>query len=860
MISAPCSPNLDNLNISAKKSTNVSKIMLNVNEKLSNNDENVENRISDNNVNIEEMSCHVETTTSNPKDQQNIKFNETTTESVTKTKSVSVVDLNSSNYEKTDELTESDQTAVAAQVNEIIDEAVQINQSRKSTELNKEYEKIPQTENCFEINNNNENSDDKDHHEEKQNGEKLYKDFDRDKRRPQIQISSNGSEDLKTATVEVPIQPVLNETRTFSFHEYNDNSLPTSTTSTLNTTETPSTGPESLITSDIEDGYKGNELEKKRKSEVVKCDSKEDFIESQFEFLKEHLDNKNIDSDEEKTMEFSKRDIISSTMINENYKQPDKRQPVDKHDLINELTQIISCNRLDTFIKPNAQTDDSVAASKQSSLKNFQISAYSNGNLETTKSKPISYISESRSEQSLNPIECGDKSGSQSIFDSNGLSHATEDGTNNDVKSDETFVIPKQINRSVSFHSTSASALNDEASEADVDPGLGLYTTQRCSSYLSLNGPQKYEQNTVQSQENCLMESVQKSSSELSIADTPSLQSIKVMKSILNSSIKMNPDSKHIQKEEKTSDANENEVVIDSQIRSDAHKKETVAINQKKAWSYQGPPSINFSTWGDRPKTTVNIKSDEDYIFGGTSKMAALQKRFSGVETEKRKDVQPVAELSFKKPNLQCDSSLSKLPVVRSVEYKKNVHNDSPDSNPQITSFRPNYEVSHIVSKNSFTKNENTFFKDNTENNVFKAIPIKMTSSTQSVNSNSNFMPRVQSFNIPKETQSINQVKVTKEVETEAVDEPIFTQFKLRKTGLKEKMFDKSCKDDAKLSNGSQIENSTKPIPTAPKPPPILAKPKIRAVSMNNKVDTRDQLLDSIRNFKRDTLKRNVIY
>lgn len=838
--------------------------MLNVNEKLSNNDENVENPISDINVNDKEISCHVETTTSNPKDEENMKFNEKTTEPVIKTKSVSVVNLNSSDCEKIDKLNETDQTAVALQVNEIIDEAIQINQSRMSTELNKEYEKNPQTENGFEINNNNnDNSDEKGHLEEKQNEEEIYKDFDQDKRTPQILGPNNDSENLKNATVEVPIQPVLNETRTFSFHEYNDNSLPTSTTSTMNTTETPSTGPESLITSDIEDGYKGNELEKKRKLEVVKCDSKEDFIESQFEFLKEHLDNKtNIDSDEEKTMEFSKRDIISSTMINENHKQSDRKQPVDKNDLINELTQIISCNRLDTFIKPNAQTDDSVAASKRSSLKNFQISAYSNGNLETTKSKPISYISESRSQQSLNPIENGDKSDLQSTFDSNGLSHAIEDRTNSNVKSDETFVIAKQINRSVSFHSTSASAVDGEASDIEVDPELGLYTTQRCSSYISLNGPQKYEQNTVQSQENCSTGSVrQKSSSELSIADTPSLQSIKVMKSILNSSIKMNPDMKHIQKEEKSSDAYEDEV-MDSQIRSDAHKKETVATDQKKAWSYQGPPSINFSTWGDRPKTTVNIKSDEDYIFGGgTSKMAALQKRFSGVETEKQKYVRPPAELSFKKPNAQCDSSLSKLPVVRSVEYKKNVQNDSPDSSSQITSFRPNYEVSHIVPKNSFTKNENTFLKDSTETNVFKAVPIKITSSTQSVNSNSNFMPRVQSFNIPKETQSINQVKVTKEVvDTEELEKPIFTQFKLRKTGLKEKMFDKCCKDDAKLSNGSKIENSTKPIPTAPKPPPILAKPKIRPVSMNNKVDTRDQLLDSIRNFKRDTLKRNVIY
>lgn len=811
--------------------------MLNVNETISNSGDDVNKSNSDNNVNEEEKSYQGEPIICDSKDQEKINnVNEKTKpESISKRKSISVVNLNPSDSGKIDKLNETEHIEVSLQVNEIIDEAVKINQARISMDAKEEYGKNLQVENIHEINNNNHNNNDKDNNERKENGEELWN-YDQNKRTPQI--LTTGSENLKTTTTEVPIQPVLNETRRFSFHEYNDNSLPTSTTSTLNTTETPSTGPASLITSDIEDGYKGNELEKKRKMEIVKCDSKEDFIESQFEFLKEHLDNKtNGDSDEEKTMEFSKRDIISSTMIHDNHKIADKIQLVDRNDVINELTQIISCNRLETFIKPNTQSNDSVAASKRSSLKNFQISAYSNGNHENTKSKPISYQQD-------------EKSVSQSTFDSNGMSHTIEDETNSNVKSDETFVIAKQINRSVSFHSTSAIAMDGEVNAVDADPMVGFYNTQRCSSYLSLNGPPKYDQNTVQSQENCVTGSVrQKSSSELSIADTPSLQSIKVMKSILNSSIKMNPDS------EPTC------VDADSQIRTGTLKQQSTATNQKKAWSYQGPPSINLSTWGDRPKSIVNIKSDEDYIFGGTSKMAALQKRFSGIETEKQKDV----NASPGKPNMQCDSSVCKLPVVRGVEYKKNVAqdsnaSDSPDSREQLTSFRPNYEVSHIVPENLFAKKGNaTFLKDRTENSVFKAVPIKAVNPIHNVDSKTNFIPRVQTFNIPNKTQSINQSKVTKE----EVEKPIFTQFMLRKTGLKEKMFDKNSKEDAKLSNGSPAENCPKPIITiAPKPPPppTLAKPKIRPVSMNNKIDTRDQLLDSIRNFKRDTLKRNVIY
>lgn len=822
--------------------------MLNINETLSKSN-------SDDNINNEENSRQEETITSNPRDQEEITPSEETSEPTSKSKSISVVNLNSSNCEQIDKINETDYVAISLQVNDIIDEAVKIKQAKINTEINEKCEEHPQIEYLYEINNN--NNDDKDHHDEKDNGEEHW-DYDHSKRRTRIPSPHTDSENLKTATAEVPIQPVLNETRTFSFHEYNDNSLPTSTTSTLNTAETPSTGPESLITSDIEDGYKGNELEKKRKLGIVKRDSKEDFIESQFEFLKDHLDNKtNIDSDEEKTIDFSKRDIISSTMINENSKIADK-MPVHKNNVINELTQIISCNRLDTFIKPNTESKDSVAASKKSSLKNFQISAYSNGNVEINKSKSISYISESSSQQSLNTVEPCDKSVTKYTFNTNGQSSTIEDETNSNFKPNETFVIAKQINRSVSFHSTSAGAMESETSAINADMEPSLFTTQRCNSFLSLNGSPKYEQNTVQSQENRSMGSVkQKSSSELSIADSPSLQSIQVMKSILNSSIKMSPDSKGIQKEEETYVANENEMSTDVQIRSDAHKPDIT--NQKKAWIYQGPPSINFSTWGDRPKSTVNIKSDEDYIFGGTSKMAALQKRFSGIETEKRKDSS--AELSFTKPNVQCDGSLCKLPIVRSVEYKKNIpHNennaaiaDIPDSSKKMISFRPKYEVSHIVSENSLSKKRSTFLKDRTENNITEAVPTKPIHSSQSSNSNTGSML---SFNIPNKT---NQLKTTKEAET-PIEKPIFTQFKLRKTGLKEKMFDKCCKGDIKFSNGSPAETSSKSIPTAPKPPPILAKPKIRPVSMDNKTDTRGQLLDSIRSFNRDSLKRNVIY
>lgn len=839
--------------------SNVSKVLLNANETTaevtskSNVDENVnasENKCSENITEADvERSNAIEKNTSN----------ESTVECTSRCKSISVVNLNSQNNEQTDNLSESDHVAISLQVNDIIDEAAKINQAKMNTENDNKMEQLA------EINNNNMNGTNNGHHKEEENEDERWN-YDKFEHRAQLPSPSINPENLK---VEVPIKPVLNETRTFSFHEYSDNSLPTSTSSTLNTTETPSTGPESLITSDIEDGYKGNELEKKRKLEDAKRDSKEDFIESQFEFLKEHLDNKtNADSDEEKSMDFSKRDIISSTMINENSKIVRKTQSIDKRDVINELTQIISCNRLDTFIKPSIEANH-VVPSKMSSLKNFQITAYTNGHSEITKYKQTNSISECSSLQSLSAQEPSVQTGQCTDDSLAGLPHSVEE-EENAVRSDETFIIAKPVDRSVSFRSNLSAEMTMDGGTRSIngDNALNLSTAPRSNSYLSLNGTCKYEQSTTSAAENCSIGSAkQKSSSELSIADTPSLQSIKVMKSILNSSIKLNPAATNIQKEEeKTAVAEARKAHVGGQTQ----KPETV--NQRKEWIYQGPPSINFSTWGDRPKSTVNIKSDDDYIFGGTSKMAALQKRFSGVEaTVNQKDARSPVEITQTKPKEKCDSSICNLPVVRSVEYKKSLSQnennaaaaDTLDSSQQNTSFR--YEVAHIVPENSFSTKASKFATDSIRNDTNTIEPAVTTpiNSPQSINSKTGSMLRVQSFNIPNKTPSVNQFKVAKEAEKKELEKPIFTQFMLRKTGLKEKMFDGCNEDNIKRSNAFQAKNQSNPISAAPKPPPpppTMAKPKIRPVSMKIEIDTRDQLLDSIRTFNRDALRKNVIY
>lgn len=799
----------------------------------------------------------------------------------TKPKKVSVVDFRVSSTQP-----KIDTNDISKQVNEIIDEAAKINEAklnaeneRKNSESN---ETLTQTK---EINNNNNESIPEHNKCDKEQWISSQAEI-------QSIINSN-PESSKTMgkrniSPEIPIQPILNEIRTFDFQEYSDNSLPVSTTSTLNTTETPSTGPESLITSDIEDGYKGNEVEKKRKTEISYEDSKEDFIESQFGFLSEHLDSKmNIDSDDEKTVGSIKTiNIVSSTMINDKFGGTfGKTSPtIEKRDVIDELTQIINCNRLETYIKPSNEQNKMIEVVKRSSLTNFHIGAYSNNSNENSKSTNKDQTSD---EYKLN---CVDDITLNSNFSQENLKNVPEITNNGVKKNSETFVIPKPVGRSMSFHSTFAGIIDRDDNTDTSNLTTDLSGTSRSCSYISLSGISKHENynhQTATTVKSDFSETTRKkSASELSIADTPSLQSIEVMKSILSSSRSMNLDCTHFtqktidQDNQRNSHENENELQ-----NADMSSKQR---NEPKTWKYQGPPSINVSTWGERPKSLVHIKSDNDYIFGGSSKMAALQKRFSGInEQQNHNNVHP-SDKSFKKQTEHCDNSSCKLPVVRGVEYKKNIPFNKKDSTSKDTqdsiqrSFRPSYEISRIISQKQPPEKMRTAYAAMTLNRIpnsnHNSDPVKSILKCSTVeNQTPSFdgQPEMQSLEQPETVAKNNKTKNmqrVKESETDLSDKfstkkikkPIFSQFTLRKTGLKEKILDESNITKSSANNNDFPKNiTTQPkvnvIPTAPKPPPMPKKSINRPPSMVVG-DVRAELLNSIRSFNREALKRNCIY
>lgn len=269
------------------------------------------------------------------------------------------------------------------------------------------------------------------------------------------------------------------------------------------------------------------------------------------------------------------------------------------------------------------------------------------------------------------------------------------------------------ISRSDSFHSIG------QARNFDTSAKRGpLNPAQRSTSFLSLVQSKKAEALLNKSSSDNAPYSRQKSTSELSISDSPSLQSVEVLKNILNSSRKNS--LQDLVKEEKPI-AQRQEVIVEvvkkkeeatepqyEEVRSEREevyssqrdvpskpqrKPERVPDRQitdsvveakpaEPQWRYSGPPKINLSTWSERPKVEVAIAADSDYKFGGVK--STLPRDFrnssekssdtaSSVLVNKRHTVHISNERVVKEEFVREESVKFTKPKVLGVEYNKDV-------------------------------------------------------------------------------------------------------------------------------------------------------------------------------------------
>lgn len=267
------------------------------------------------------------------------------------------------------------------------------------------------------------------------------------------------------------------------------------------------------------------------------------------------------------------------------------------------------------------------------------------------------------------------------------------------------------ITRSDSFHSIGQ---QKKKTVGSYDDDIEIKRTnvnampQRSTSFLSLKAEiaaaNKFTKNS-----NGVPYSKQKSTSELSISDVPSLQSLEVIKNILNSSRKNSlQDSASSALNDEVTTATVVSVVTKEVVEppkvivEEMKKKEVIRQlesqmseplthqlrevktnkNDSQQWRYSGPPKINFSTWSERPKVEVAVMNDGDYIFGG-GQNSSLPRDIKTSTTST--SVLKKAEIFAPKPVTVSTTSLINTaekqqqhlpPKVLGVEYKKDVVSD----------------------------------------------------------------------------------------------------------------------------------------------------------------------------------------
>ncbi|XP_059620984.1 titin [Phlebotomus argentipes] len=586
---------------------------------------------------------------------------------------------------------------------------------------------------------------------------------------------------------------------------------------------------------DTEDGYRVDResllqsLEKRR----------ERYIENEFAFLTK------MDEEEEQQPMVRKQQSIEE----------------GKSDVIGELNSVISSNKIESVIR-KAEVVEEIETAKPSNLSNFRISTYSNGTDEE-KPAPLPHVNGVKKDEEEEEFNEEDFLRRASIEEKPREFVKRQSLTNRRIS---------PVARSDSFHST----------RQDFSVPSSFASTPRSSSYISLLAAQKFESR-----------SPRRHSSELSITDSPSLQSIEVMKSILSSSRKNlsepeivqngRPEIATVVMEEKPEELRVEVVVVpkapEQAVLTVRQEKEKEQEQQEedcpKKWVYKGPPKINLSAWSERPKVQVCIKSDRDYCFGGSTTLPR------GFRTDPPASLPVVETKEPEVPNLH-------VPIVRGVEYKKNVQPPEKPDKPEVRQ-KPVNRVNSITSAslNARPLSLGNFSKIAPVVRGFRAeeeppVPLKSIS-TISLNRTAS-VTKISAPTTPPAASAEKPAVAVFERRSVAVNgqkpaEPIFSQHTLRRTGLKEKILAQEEAPPPKIPPAKSFHTRQQafnhsislpppatpaapvtPAAPAPPPPPPQLRPVVRAVVKKQmsapEIDPRDQLLNSIRNFNKGSLRK----
>ncbi|KAH8373148.1 hypothetical protein KR200_005701 [Drosophila serrata] len=249
-------------------------------------------------------------------------------------------------------------------------------------------------------------------------------------------------------------------------------------------------------------------------------------------------------------------------------------------------------------------------------------------------------------------------------------------------------------------------------------------------------------------------------------------------------------------------------------------------------YRYSGPPSINFATWSERPKSQVAIKNEGDYIFGGAGKAQGMQSpppaaAAAGASNSKLtiEVASPILRMGIsQRKEYHVPITVKPLKDVAIPEAETEKIPEEVKSQPQVqVQVQP--QVKQQVQNQATNQNLSSTLPRPAKSHRF-TLPagggnhhIQTVTSTSSSNS------------LPRPVSSLER---NTRPAAEAVPTPApFGQNTLRRTGFKERMLAREQLEQEQALSIRVSVNGTAPAPTAaPTPTPAPAKATVVPVSI----------------------------
>ncbi|KAH8235967.1 hypothetical protein KR032_011629 [Drosophila birchii] len=228
-------------------------------------------------------------------------------------------------------------------------------------------------------------------------------------------------------------------------------------------------------------------------------------------------------------------------------------------------------------------------------------------------------------------------------------------------------------------------------------------------------------------------------------------------------------------------------------------------------YRYSGPPSINFATWSERPKSQVAIKNEGDYIFGGAGKAQGMQSPPPSANSKLTIEVaSPILRMGIsqrKEYHVPITVKPLKDAEANQIEKIPEEVKPQPQQQPQVQNqVQVQPQVKQQVQIQATNQNQSSTLPRPAKSNRF-TLPAgggNYQIQTQ-VTSSSNSLPR-----------PVSSLERNSRPAAEAVPTPApFGQNTLRRTGFKERMLAREQLEQEQALSIRVSVNGTAPAPAS---------------------------------------------